>query len=333
MTNEADRSGPERSGSLDAHTEGRVVRIDRKQIHVEVGERIVPCQLRGRFFESQDDDPEGRPLAVGDRVMVVLEGEQGAIEEILPRTTRIARPRPRSPVAWQVIAANVELLVIVASLKEPATRPGLIDRMLVTADSEGIEPLIVLNKLDLVTADEAEAFAAPYRVLGYAVLLTSVSAARGIEELRDAMRGRLAMLIGHSGVGKSSLLAALDPAIAARIGALVAGGTKMVRGAHTTTSASLHRLAFGAHLVDTPGVREFGLPPMEPHDLAHWFRELVPLIPQCKYATCTHDHEPQCAVKAAAERGEIRPERFQTYQKLLAELRGGGQRMQRHDAY
>lgn len=314
-------------------TEGRLVRIDRKQLHVEIGERVVPCTMRGRFFEGQDDDAESRPYAVGDLVRVALDGEQATIEEVLPRKTRIARPRPRDPNRWQVIAANVELLVIVASLKQPATRPGLIDRMLVTAECEGIEPLIVLNKVDLVGADEPAAFAAPWRALGYAVLETSVPAARGIEELRAAMRGRVAMLLGHSGVGKSSLLAALDPAIAARVGALVAAGTKMARGAHTTTSASMHRLAFGGHLIDTPGVREFGLPPMEPHDLAHHFRELAPLIAQCRYSTCTHDHEPGCAVKAAAAAGKIHPDRFTTYQKLLEELKGGGERMARHDSF
>ncbi len=310
-----------------------MLRIDRKQIHVEIGDRVVPCSLRGRLFEGQDDDPESRPVAVGDRVRVVVDGEQGSIEEVLPRRTRIARPRPRDPSGWQVIAANVDLLVIVAAVKQPATKPGLIDRMLVTSEREGIEPLVVLNKGDLIDAAASAAMAAPYRELGYQVLVTSVPDGRGLTELRTAMTGRVAMLLGHSGVGKSSLMAALDPGIIARIGALVAAGTKMARGAHTTTSASLHRLAFGGYLVDTPGVREFGLPPMEPWDLAHWFREMKPLISKCKYATCIHDHEPDCAVKAAAQAGTIRPERMQTYRKLLDELRGGGERMQRHDSY
>ncbi|MBM4014961.1 MAG: ribosome small subunit-dependent GTPase A [Planctomycetes bacterium] len=314
-------------------TEGLVVRIDRKVIHVEIGLDVVPCTVRGRFFEGQDDDPESRPVAVGDRVRVEVGGERGAIEEVLERRSRIARPRPRDPRNWQVIAANVELLVIVASVRQPTTRPGLIDRMLVTAESEGIEPLIVLNKIDLVTDAEANAFAAPWRALGYRVVATSVPQARGIEELRAAMAGRVAMLLGHSGVGKSSLLAALDPAIAARIGGLVAEGTKMARGAHTTTSASMHRLAFGGHLIDTPGVREFGLPPMEPHDLAHWFRELAPLVKQCRYATCTHDHEPNCAVKDAVTAGKVHPDRIATYRKLLDELKGGGERMARHDSF
>jgi ribosome biogenesis GTPase len=310
-----------------------VVRIDRKQLLVEVGERIVACGMRGRFFEESGDDPESRPYAVGDRVRVVVEGEQGTIEEVLPRTSRIARPRPRSPQNWQVIAANVDLLLIVGALKEPALRPGLVDRMLVAAECEGITPLVVLNKADLVAPAEIDAVAAQWREVGYQVLATSVVDGRGIEELRAAMRGRLAMVLGHSGVGKSSLLAALDPAVVTRIGGLIGEGTRRTRGAHTTTSASLHRLAFGGHLVDTPGVREFGLPPMEPHDLAHWFREMRPLIGKCKYATCIHDREPHCAIKEAAESGAIRADRFATYMKLLDELRGGGQRMQRHDAY
>ncbi len=335
--------------------DGRVIRIDRKQVHValsgsvgagaggvagESGERVIPCSVRGRFFEGQGEEEESRPVAVGDYVKVELDderGEQGTIQgtivEVLPRRTRIARPRPRAPDAWQVIAANVDLLVIVVSVKEPAPRPGLVDRMLVTAEREGIEPLIVVNKADLAAQGEAEAFAAPYRALGYRVLLTSATSKAGVDELEAAMRGKTAMMLGHSGVGKSSLLNVIDPTVEARIGALVAEGTKMVRGAHTTTSASLHPLQFGAYLVDTPGVREFGLPPMEPHDLAHWFRDLAPHIPQCKYATCTHDHEPHCGVKAALDRREIARVRYDTYQKLLAELRGGGQRMARHDSY
>ena len=232
-----------------------------------------------------------------------------------------------------MIAANVDLLVIVVSVKEPSPRPGLVDRMLVTAESEGIEPLIVVNKADLDARGEAEAFAALYRVLGYRVVVTSATSRAGVDELAAAMNGHTAMMLGHSGVGKSSLLNVLDPTIEARIGALIDAETRMVRGAHTTTSASLHRLRIGAYLVDTPGVREFGLPPMEPHDLAHRFRDLAPHVAQCKYATCTHDHEPHCGVKAALDRGEIRRERYDTYQKLLAELRGGGQRMARHDSY
>ena len=326
-----------------------MVRIDRKQIHVALAApgdggagstTVVPCVVRGRFFEGQDDDPESRPVAVGDFVTVELESDssapataRGVIVEVLPRTTRIARPRPRDPRNWQVIAANVDLLGIVVSLKDPPPKAGFVDRVLVTAESEKIEPLIVLNKVDLVPAAEADAFAAPWRELGYRLLPTSATSGAGVGELRDAMRGRTAMLLGHSGVGKSSLLNALDPTIVARIGDLVASGTKMARGAHTTTSASLHRLEFGADLVDTPGVREFGLPPMEPHDLAHWFRDLAPRIPGCRYATCTHDHEPSCAVKAAVDAGEIRRERYMSYLKLLAELSGGGQRMQRHDSY
>ena len=296
---------------------------------------MIPCVLRGRFFEALHEDSESRPVAVGDEVKVELdaEGETGAIVEILPRRTRIARPRPRDPRSWQVIAANVDLIVIVSSLKQPPPKPGLVDRLLVVAESEGIEPLIVLNKSDLASGDDVEAFAGPYRAMKYRILATSATNGTGLDELRAAMHGHTAMMLGHSGVGKSSLLNALDPAMAARIGDLVAEGTNMVRGAHTTTSAALHRLQFGATLVDTPGVREFAIPAMERHDLAHWFRDFAPLIARCKYATCSHDHEPNCAVKEAVERETVRRERYDTYKKLLAELGGGGQRMKRHDAY
>ncbi len=256
---------------------------------------------------------------------------------MLPRTSRIARPRPRDATRFQVIAANVEVLVIVTSLAQPRPKPGLVDRLLVAAESEHIEPLILLNKADLVPAEAAEEFAAPYRALGYAVVATSVVDGRGLDAVRQALRGRTAMLLGHSGVGKSSLLRALDATIEARIGALVNEGTRSVRGAHTTMSASLHDLDLGdgtrARLVDTPGVREFGLEGLVPTDLCHFFREFVPHLGRCRYATCTHDHEPDCGVKAAVASGSIRTERYETYRKLLAELSGKGERMQRHDSY
>ena len=319
--------------------EGVVVRIDRKQIHVNVGGRVLPCTVRGRFFEDQDDDPESRPVAVGDRVKVEVEGDgdHGAIEEVLPRKSRIARPRPRDPTRFQVIAANVDLLVIVVSMAQPRPKPGLIDRLLVAAESEHIDPLVVLNKADLVEPAAIEELAGRYRALGYTVVATSVVDGRGLDDVRQAMRGRTAMMLGHSGVGKSSLLTVLDPTIAARIGALVNEGTRSVRGAHTTTSASLHDLDLGngtrAFLVDTPGVREFGLEGLVPTDLGHFFREFVPHLGRCRFATCTHDHEPGCGVKAALEGGAIRQERYDTYKKLLAELSGEGERMQRHDSY
>jgi ribosome biogenesis GTPase / thiamine phosphate phosphatase len=315
---------------------GVVVRIDRKQVHVALDGRpfaeTVPCVVRGRFFEDQDD-PESRPVAVGDRVEVELEGATGSICGVKPRSSRIARPKPRDPSTFQVIAANVDLLVIVSSLARPQPKAGLIDRLLVAAESEKIDALILLNKSDLVAAEEAERFVAPYRALGYAALCVSATEGSNLESVKAAMRGRTAMMLGHSGVGKSSLLRALDPTVEASIGGLVNEGTKSVRGAHTTTSASLHELAFGARLVDTPGVREFGLDGVQPVDLGHFFRDFDEAAKRCHYSTCTHDHEPKCGVKAAVESGAIRSERYETYRKLLAELSGKGQRMQRHDSY
>lgn len=315
---------------------GVVVRIDRKQVHVALDGRpfseTLPCVVRGRFFEDQDD-PESRPVAVGDRVQVEIEGAQGSICGVLPRTNRIARPRPRDPTTFQVIAANVDLLVIVSSLARPKPKEGLIDRLLVAAESEKLDALILLNKCDLVADEEAERFAAPYRALGYAVLAVSATEGSNLDAVKAAMRGRTAMMLGHSGVGKSSLLRALDPAVEASIGGLVNEGTRSVRGAHTTTSASLHELAFGARLVDTPGVREFGLDGVQPVDLGRFFRDFDEPSRRCHYSTCTHDHEPKCGVKSAVERGAVRRERYDTYLKLLAELSGKGQRMQRHDAY
>ncbi len=306
--------------------EGLVVRVDRRVCHVEVAGQAYTCALRGHLFEFEEE--QTRPVAVGDRVKVQLQGEQGAIEEVLPRRTQILRGAGRGKV--QIIAANVDLLVIVVSVKSPPLRRGMIDRLLVEAESSGVGAAVVLNKSDLCSAEEAEALVDPYRRLGYAVAVVSCLEGRGMEAVAEIMGNRLSMLVGHSGVGKSSLLNALDPELNVKVGAI---SRRRGMGRHTTTHTALLLLRSGARVVDCPGMREFSLAGIEPADLGAFFRDMAPFHNQCKYPTCTHHHEPHCAVKQAVTDGQIAEPRYESYCKLLDELHGGGERMPRHGSF
>ncbi|HWP35622.1 MAG TPA: ribosome small subunit-dependent GTPase A [Thermodesulfobacteriota bacterium] len=252
-------------------------------------------------------------VVVGDRVDVEPRGDRLVAVRVHPRRTVLRR---REGAGVQILAANVELLVIVTAVG-PQFRPGLIDRMLVAADVDGIEPLIVLNKIDLDGRDPAVAGAERYRRLGYRLLATSAVTGEGLPALAAALAGRVSVLAGHSGVGKSSLLNALAPG-ADRAVAEVNPVTG--KGRHTTSVAEGYPFAGGV-LIDLPGLREFGLAGVAPHRLAGAFPELRAAAAGCRFADCLHEVEPDCAVRRAVERGEIAPQRYDSYLRMLASLR------------
>jgi ribosome biogenesis GTPase len=309
---------------MDELREGRVLRLDAKRCFVDLGDRSVVCQFRGRLFE----DLKGHhvPFVVGDRVRVRCEGEEGVVEEVLPRSSRFAKPSSRDGRA-QILAANVDLLVIVAALASPPLRTGAIDRFLVVAEREGITPLIVLNKLDLGEREKAEQVAESYRALGYEVILSSVTTGEGIPEIRARLEGHLALFVGHSGVGKSSLLNRLDERLGLRVADV---SEKHQKGRHTTTNVVLHGLGPDTYVVDSPGVREIQVPDMPGSaELGLYFPEIRKRLPNCRYPDCTHSHEPDCAVKAAVDEGSISRDRYESYLRILA----GEGRQPRHDSY
>lgn len=307
---------------------GQVVRVDRKQCHVRVGEATLLCSLRGRFFELEG--AEKSPVAVGDQVLISGEGDDGAIEEVLPRRTRVARPSPRSPRQLQVLAANVDLLLVVATLQSPRVPASLIDRLLAAAEAAHLGGVVILNKVDLCEPDEVTDFCARYAELGYPCLAVSALRGEGLEAVKDCMRGRISILLGHSGVGKTSLLNALDPGLDLKVGELT---RRHQKGSHTTTFSSLVEFPFGASVVDCPGIREFALAGVLPSELGDCFIDIRPYHKQCRYSDCIHAHEPECAVRQALESGKIRPDRYENYRRLLDELQGGGQRMPRHGSF
>jgi ribosome biogenesis GTPase len=236
---------------------------------------------------------------------------------VLPRASRLIRPDPHDPRLERVLAANVELVLVVAALREPRLSVGLVERVVLATQRGGAVPLVVATKLDLCADAEALASLAPLRATGVDVVACSAKTGAGIDELRARVAGRLCALVGHSGVGKSSLLNALDPALALAEGRVRAADGK---GRHTTTASSLHRLADGTRLIDTPGVREFGLWGMTRAELGAAFPDVAAAAERCRFRDCTHDHEPDCAVRAAATSGALSDARYRSYLRILATL-------------
>jgi ribosome biogenesis GTPase len=258
-------------------------------------------------------------VAVGDRVEVAVRPSGDlVVARLLPRRSRLTRPDPFDPRRERVLVANLDLGVVVASLRRPPLSPGLIDRFLVAFQHGDVAAAIAVNKADLADADaraDAHALLAPYRDLGVPLAFCSARTGEGLDEVRRWIAGRAVAFVGHSGVGKSSLLNALAPGAEAAVGEVSAQHGK---GRHTTTRARVYRLADGTRIVDTPGVREFGLRRLAPAELAAYFDEFAPFAAECRFRDCSHVHEPGCAVRAAAERSAIAPERFATYLRILA---------------
>ncbi len=264
-------------------------------------------------------EEESTLLAPGDAVLVEFDGEEAVVRGVAPRRTRLCRPaHEHARIREQVFAANVDVLIVVAAAVEPPFKPGLVDRFLIAAEIGGVAPILCLNKVDLVEQDPAEI--ALYRGLGIEVIRTSCATGVGIDALRNRMRGKVGVLSGHSGVGKSSLLNALDPALDLETQEI---STYSSRGRHTTTAARLFHLEGGIRIIDTPGIRALGLWKVSAGEVAYFFPEIAAFSADCRYRNCTHTHEPRCAVRAAVARGEIPEPRYASYRRIHASLESG----------
>lgn len=297
--------------------EGLVVSITRGQCEVELDGAPLVCHVPKALALTQGTD-----LAVGDRVTVARRpGGALAVAAILPRTSRLSRPDPFLAHRERVIAANVDLAVVVVSLRRPPLSPGLIDRFLVALAHGGVAAAIAVNKIDLAREPREEdpelALLEPYRDLDTPFVFCSGKTGEGIVDLAALIAGKTAVLVGHSGVGKSALLSALAPDFDVRVGEV---SDHWGKGKHTTTRSRIYDLGQGTRLIDTPGIREFGLWKMAPADLALFFDEFEEPAAACHFNDCTHSHEPTCAVREAAERGDIPPERYATYLRILESL-------------
>ncbi len=345
----ADSSGGDDSAADDAPRHERVSgkgRISRKRtvsgevVEDEAGTRMLPdvdrsvCRL-GRVLRVQGllslvrDDAgtmfqcatrrllktlstdQRHVVAAGDIVWFRPEGEeQGIIERVEPRRGVVSRT---SRGRQHVLVTNVDQLMIITSAAEPRLKPNLIDRLLVTAEKSGIRPIICVNKIDLVDPAELMPLVGVYAQLGYDVVFTSATTGLGVDRLREQLAGAQSVVTGQSGVGKTSLLNAVEPGLHLRVQAV---SEETQKGKHTTTTAELIPLSMGGYVVDTPGIRQFQLWDVIPEEVAGFYRDLRPYVSRCRFPNCTHTHEDHCAVKDAVADGWIDTRRYESYVQI-----------------
>ncbi len=301
---------------------GFVIRMLGADYYVVSGGEEVRCSLRGRFRIGKC--PEAVIPVVGDTVEFRREegtdtrGPSGLIVSILPRRSIFARSGSVGKKKYRILGANLDFVILVLAVRDPALNTRLLDRMLVAAECGAMDPVICINKMDLAEEpDRVREGMAPYGELGYRLLFCCAHSGEGLEPLRMIMTGKKSIMVGPSGSGKTSIVAALEPDIEFRIARV---SERTGKGRHTTTHFELHPLAGGGYLGDSPGIREFGIWGVSRKELGDYFRDFTALAGHCRFAGCTHSHEPGCRVKEAVESGLVRPERYESYLRILEDL-------------
>lgn len=305
MTASSDASGAREATVTTMH--GPLVRV-----RCDGEEMVLPARHR---LEWEETPAEGCRLVVGDRVIVEEHRDEPVVTGVRRRRTVLLRGDERSGRA-KVVAANVDQALIVLAAARPSPNRRLLDRFLVAAHHAGIEPVVVINKVDLGT-DAVDGWLDVYRSLGYPVLLSSVTSGPGVEDVAVRLAGRTSLLCGPSGAGKSSLLNAVQPGLSLKVGDVSRATGK---GRHTTTAACLLPLSGGGFVVDTPGIKAFGLWDLRPTELLAAFPDVAQVAVGCRFANCSHRDEPGCAVREAADSGEIDCERVRSYLTLRNEV-------------
>ncbi len=296
---------------------GVVIEVSSSLCRVHLAGRSLICGLRGSL--SAQDTGFTNVIAVGDRVIVSENGrERGIVEEVLPRRSALARPDPFYGHLQQIIVANADQLLIVASWRDPTLWFELVDRYLIAAERNNLSPVICVNKIDLAEKPgDCQTALEPYQDLGHRVLFTSAVTGKGVDELQQVLHGQTTVLAGMSGVGKSSLLMAAQPGLQLRV-AEVSDFSR--EGRHTTSQVSMLKLEPDGFVVDTPGIREFGLQGLHRGDLTHFFPEIAAVEGGCRFGDCSHTHEPGCAVKAAVRQGRVSQTRYHSYTNIRCTL-------------
>lgn len=290
---------------------------------------LFPAVVRGKIRLQKSKATN--PIAVGDHVRCQLpDGFETAslsadnpavITEVMPRSNYVIRKSTNLSRQAHVIAANIDRAFIVVTLAFPEVKLPFLDRLLVTCEVYGVPVTIVLNKVDLLRQIEGaqefvDSFTQIYEGAGYEIIQTCAKTGEGVDRLRSAMADGINLLSGVSGVGKSSLIKALDPSLEPKTGEI---SSAHLQGKHTTTFYEMYQLSSGGYIIDTPGIRSFGLVDLEPHEVAKYFPEMLRVADDCRFTPCTHTHEPSCAVKQAVDDGEISLERYNSYLGMLEE--------------
>ncbi len=292
---------------------GLIIKAQSGFFSVKTAQGLILCRLRGRLKRGR---ARGDIAAPGDRVRLrLLADGTGVIEEIEERERAIIRLDPRPQGEYQqVLLANPDQVVFVFACAQPAPHLRMLDRFLVIAEKQKIPPWIVANKVDLVGMEQARQTFGLYEALGYRLLYTSTRSGAGLEAFQHQLIGKISALVGPSGVGKSSLLNAIQPGLGLAVRELGAAG----KGRHTTVVRQLFELKQGGYVADTPGWRSLALWDTQPEEVDAYFPEIAPLVARCQFSDCTHIHEPGCAVRAALQAGKIHPQRYDSYLRLRA---------------
>lgn len=283
----------------------------------------MSARIKGVF--KIDDITSTNPIAVGDEVIIEVESESAntaMITEILPRRNYINRQSPAHKKHHHIVAANLDQSLLFATLREPKTSQGFIDRFLVTCEAYHVPAIVVFNKADLYKNKEQEKYAGlkeMYAAIGYRTILMSVKTNEGVQEVKEALEGKTTLLSGHSGVGKSSFINTIFPELQLKTQDVSGWSGK---GLHTTTFAEMFDLplATGGNVIDTPGMREFGLVDITRQELSHYYPEMARLITECQFNNCLHVNEPGCAVKEAVANGIIHEDRYVSYYNILESI-------------
>ena len=298
--------------------EGIVIRSTGSWYNVQTdNEQVYECKLKGRF--KIKGIRTTNPIAVGDHVEFswVEDEEIGLIHTIKSRKNYIIRKSVNLSKKSHIIASNIDQAILVITLASPRTSTGFIDRFLITTEAYHIPAILVFNKVDLYDDNLQTVMSnlkSIYSNIGYPCIEVSATEGTNLKELKEIMKDKTSLFSGHSGVGKSALVNALDNSKDIRVGEISEAHSK---GTHTTTYAEMHKLSFQAYIIDSPGIKEFGLIDFEKQELSHYFPEMSDLLRECKFNDCSHEHEPDCAIIEAVRNGEIAFSRYENYIKIL----------------
>lgn len=301
---------------MKAETSAIVYRSTGSWYTVKFQSQWIQCRIKGRL--RLKGIKSTNPVAVGDRVIITLENDtEGIITEVLPRENYIIRKSVNLSKQTHIIAANIDQVFLLITLNNPPTFTAFIDRFLVTAEAYQIPAVLVFNKLDTYSTSEKDTLKSLkelYEAIGYDCYSISALNQEGVDQIRSLMRNKVSMFSGHSGVGKSTLINAIAPNLNLKTAAI---SQQHQQGQHTTTFAEMFDLPDDCRIIDTPGIKGFGVVDMEPEEIGPYFVEFEQFLNQCKFHNCRHDREPQCGVKDALDRGEIAASRYRSYLQLL----------------